>query len=75
MPLQDFSAARVGIVPQSRNTTHEEDQMAKVITCPCGFVLRGETDDEVVQKAQEHARETHSMTLSREQALSMAKPE
>jgi predicted small metal-binding protein len=49
--------------------------MSKVITCPCGFVLRGDTDDEVVRKAQDHARETHSMTLSREQALAMAKPE
>jgi predicted small metal-binding protein len=49
--------------------------MSKVITCPCGFVLRGENDDEVVAKAQQHAKDTHAMDLTREQALSMAKPE
>ena len=49
--------------------------MAKVITCPCGFVLRGENDDEVVTKAQQHAKETHGMELSRDQALAMARPE
>jgi predicted small metal-binding protein len=49
--------------------------MPKVITCPCGYVLRGENDDEVVAKAQRHAKETHAMDLTREQALSMARPE
>ena len=48
--------------------------MEKVINCPCGFVLRGQNDDEVVQKAQEHAKSVHGMDLSREQALEMARP-
>lgn len=48
--------------------------MEKVINCPCGFVLKGESDDEVVQKAQAHAKQVHQMDLSREQALAMAKP-
>ena len=48
--------------------------MDKVITCPCGFVLRGNSDDEVVKKAQEHAKSVHAMELSREQALQMARP-
>jgi predicted small metal-binding protein len=48
--------------------------MPKVINCPCGFVVKGETDDEVVARAQEHARQVHQMDLSREQALAMAKP-
>jgi predicted small metal-binding protein len=48
--------------------------MQKVITCPCGFVLKGDSDDDVVQKAQAHAKQVHQMDLSREQALSMAKP-
>jgi predicted small metal-binding protein len=48
--------------------------MQKVINCPCGFVLKGASDDEVVQKAQAHAKEVHQMDLSREQALAMAKP-
>jgi len=48
--------------------------MKKVIQCPCGSVIEGSSEDEVVSKAQEHAKETHNMELSREQALSMARP-
>ena len=48
--------------------------MQKVITCPCGFVLKGDTDDELVMRAQQHAKEVHQMDLTREQALAMAKP-
>ncbi|MEX1280534.1 MAG: DUF1059 domain-containing protein [Acidimicrobiia bacterium] len=47
---------------------------AKVIECPCGAVINGENDDDVVGKAQEHAKATHDMDLSTEQALSMARP-
>ena len=46
----------------------------KIIECPCGFVLEGPDDDAVVAAAQQHATETHDMELSREQALSMARP-
>jgi predicted small metal-binding protein len=48
--------------------------MQKVINCPCGFVVKGNSDEEVVARAQEHAKQVHQMELSREQALSMAKP-
>lgn len=48
--------------------------MAKVINCPCGVVVTGETDEQVVAKAQQHAKEVHQMDLTREQALAMAKP-
>ena len=48
--------------------------MDKVINCPCGFIVKGETDDQIVSKAQKHAKEVHQMDLTREQALSMAKP-
>ena len=48
--------------------------MNKVIHCPCGLVIEGIDDDDVVRKAQEHAKTTHGMELSREQALSMARP-
>lgn len=47
---------------------------AKVIECPCGYRLHGEDDDAVVAAAQSHAREVHDMDLSRDQALSMARP-
>lgn len=48
--------------------------MQKIINCPCGFIVKGGSDDEVVTKAQAHAKQVHQMDLSREQALSMAKP-
>ena len=49
--------------------------MNKVINCPCGFVVKGESDDQLVERAQEHANKMHHLDLSREPALAMAKPE
>lgn len=48
--------------------------MKKVIKCDCGYVVRGDSDDEVVADAQQHASEVHGMELSRDQVLSMAQP-
>ena len=48
--------------------------MTKVIKCDCGFVVRGDSDDELVKGAQAHASEAHGMDLTSEQALSMAEP-
>ena len=48
--------------------------MQKVINCPCGYVVNGATDDELVTRAQEHAKQVHQMDLSRDQSLAMAKP-
>jgi predicted small metal-binding protein len=48
--------------------------MQKVINCPCGYVVNGASDDELVTRAQEHAKQVHQMDLSRDQALAMAKP-
>jgi predicted small metal-binding protein len=47
---------------------------AKVIQCPCGYTLHGADDAAVVAAAQEHARTVHDQTLSRDQALAMARP-
>ena len=49
--------------------------MNKVMKCDCGFVIRGRTDDELVEAAQSHAKDVHSMDLTPEQILSMAEPE
>jgi len=49
-------------------------ESAKVIECPCGAKVDGESTDDVVAKARDHAKETHDMDLSTEQALSMARP-
>ena len=44
-----------------------------VVTCECGFEVRGEEDD-VIARTQEHGREAHNMNVTREQVLAMAKP-
>ena len=33
--------------------------MVKLINCQCGRTIRGETEDEVIQQAQQHIRESH----------------
>ena len=48
--------------------------MKKVIQCPCGSVIEGQDDDDVVAKAQDHAKQVHQMQLTRDQALAMARP-
>jgi predicted small metal-binding protein len=49
--------------------------MAKIMQCDCGYVVRGETDDELVVKVQKHAREVHDMEITKEQVLAMAQQE
>ncbi len=49
--------------------------MQKVINCPCGYIVKAENDEQLVAKAQEHAKQVHQMDLTREQALAMARPE
>ncbi|HSJ35991.1 MAG TPA: hypothetical protein VLB85_13145 [Acidimicrobiia bacterium] len=46
----------------------------RVIECPCGVVLTGTDLAQVVGAAQEHARETHQMELTDEDARAMARP-
>ena len=49
--------------------------LAKIMRCDCGYVIRGETDDEIVAKVQKHAREVHDMEITKEQVLAMAQQE
>jgi predicted small metal-binding protein len=53
----------------------EVTPVAKIMQCDCGYVVRGETDDELVANVQKHAREVHDMDLTREQVLAMAQQE
>ena len=47
---------------------------ARVIECPCGAIINGASEPDVVSRAQEHAKSVHDMDLSDEQARSMARP-
>ena len=44
-----------------------------IATCDCGWTGRG-TEDELVPRIQEHAREAHGIEVNREQALAQARP-
>ena len=49
--------------------------MAKQINCDDGFVITGESDDELVENAYVHMKDKHPdlySTLSREEILGMA---
>lgn len=46
----------------------------KQVSCDCGKTIREPTDDRLVEAVQRHAREVHSMTLTRDQVLAMAEP-
>ena len=39
--------------------------MTKVINCECGYVARGETEDEVVEEIQGHMRQDHPDLLEK----------
>ncbi|QBX55733.1 DUF1059 domain-containing protein [Nocardioides seonyuensis] len=45
-----------------------------VIECPCGVVLRGDDETDVMSQAQDHAKQTHDMDLSGDQARGMLRP-
>jgi predicted small metal-binding protein len=49
--------------------------MAKVINCECGYTVRGETDDELIEAAERHIEADHPDLVGkmpREQLLGMA---
>jgi predicted small metal-binding protein len=49
--------------------------MAYVINCDCGYVSRGETEDELVEEANRHMEEVHpgmAGKVSRDDLLAMA---
>ena len=49
--------------------------MAKIINCDDGYVVRGDTDDELIANAERHLREAHPELVgkvTREQLLAQA---
>ena len=49
--------------------------MAKIVTCPCGEVIRADDDDTLASLVQKHGKEVHNRELSRDEALAAATPE
>jgi predicted small metal-binding protein len=45
----------------------------RVIRCDCGFEASGDADDDLVGRAQDHARDVHGMDLSADVVLGLAK--
>lgn len=43
----------------------------KSLRCPCGFEVRGPSEDEIVKMAQLHARDSHGQELTVEQARAL----
>ena len=72
----DYLSLHVPAIEATKGMINAETlaMMKKIIQCPCGSVIEGDSDDDVVKKAQEHAKSTHQMDLSKEQALAMARP-
>ena len=46
----------------------------KKVSCDCGKVIRGSTDDDLIRAVQDHALSVHDMKLSKDQILAMAEP-
>jgi predicted small metal-binding protein len=49
--------------------------MALVIHCDCGTPVKGMTEDELVENAQDHAKNKHGVIVTWEQALGLAERE
>ena len=52
--------------------------MARVIKCECGYVVRGDSDAQLVDHAERHIQESHPDlvgSVSREDLLAMAEDE
>jgi len=41
----------------------EEDVMARIIRCECGYVARGDSDNDVVDSIRDHMRTDHPALL------------
>ena len=48
--------------------------MEKAVNCPCGEVIKADTDNELVKLVQAHGKEVHQQEVSREEAMAMAQP-
>lgn len=47
----------------------------RVLRCDCGFEAAGASDDELVDAAQLHARDSHATEVAAELVLALARPQ
>lgn len=47
----------------------------KMIACPCGWSVSSESEEELVREVQKHAKDVHDQAPSRDEILSMARPD
>jgi predicted small metal-binding protein len=69
---------RCACVEHDKRSDREESEMVKVIKCECGYVVRGQTDEELLEHAERHIQETHPDlvgNVSREDLLAMSEDE
>lgn len=48
--------------------------MQEVVCPPCGTVIRGETEEQLIASVQAHAQQSHGHLPSREEILSTLRP-
>jgi len=63
---------------RSSGTWYAYHAVAKVLNCECGYTVRGEDDDDLVEKIEQHIAAQHPAlvgTVSREEFLSLAEEE
>jgi predicted small metal-binding protein len=49
--------------------------MPWLVNCFCGTTIHGTDDDEIVKNAQDHAKNKHALTVTREQVMALAERE
>ncbi len=50
--------------------------LGKVVNCPCGAIIRADSDDELVKLVGKHSQEVHNQEVpSKEEVLAMAQPD
>lgn len=79
---RDEALAATGLAEQAASVSvrgpTEEESLARVINCPCGSVVRGDTDEELLEAAHQHIEESHpdrEDTPSDEELLASAQEE
>ncbi len=56
----------------------DHTDMTKRIVCECGFVIRGEDDDQIVERGRDHMQTNHpaiAAVITAEELLKMAEEE